>query len=136
MLSPETPFPEIGSYALFIDNNRAPELQEHELVRIQRRWNSHRGGPFFVLVSFPLRDGASGTMVVAEADLIDGTALTREEEREFHELDLALLNRTIRTAKQRLIKARRDALKDRMLAGPVLDRLLRFARAEQRRRAA
>jgi hypothetical protein len=129
MLSPETPFPYVGSYALFVDPD-APPPQADELVRI----NWRREG--FAMVSFPLRDGASGNKTVPFADLIDATPLSSEEAREFHDLDRALFGRSLRTAKQKREAARRDALRRRTIYAPLLERLLRKARAKVERRAA
>lgn len=131
MLQQQTPFPYVGSYALLIDPDaRAP--QAAELVRIQMR----REGE--VVVSFPLRDGAAGNKRVDPALLIDATPLTSAEAREFHDLDRALAGRSLRTPKQKRDKARRDALHQRIVYGPALDRLLRFAgiRADQLRKVA
>lgn len=132
MLSPSTPFPNVGSYALLIDSDADPKTGV-ELVRILERRVS------VALVAFPLRDGASGNKVVPVADLIDASPLTDSETREFHDLDRALFGRTrFRTPKQKQDKARRDELHSRVLYGPILDRQLRFVRAreDQQRRAA
>jgi hypothetical protein len=130
MLSPETPFPYVGSYALFEDPD-APPPQPTELVRILWR----REG--FAMVSFPLRDGAGGNKTVAADALTDATPLTDGEQREFHDLDRDLAGRSLRTVKQRRQVARRDALKRRAIYAPLLARLLRQARrqAETRRAA-
>jgi hypothetical protein len=140
MLSPETPFPYVGSYALYCDPDAEPP-QADELVRI----NWRREG--FAMVSFPLRDGASGNKTVPFADLIDATPLSSEEAREFHDLDRALFGRvdgavgkdgrrTRLSAKQKREAARRDALRRRTIYAPLLERLLRKARAKVERRAA
>lgn len=123
MLSASTPYPNVGSYALLVDTDANPNTGV-ELVRILERRVSA------ALVAFPLRDGASGNKVVAIGDLIDASPLSDSEKREFHDLDRALFGRTqFRTPKQKLDKARRDALHRRILYGPILDRQLRFARA-------
>jgi hypothetical protein len=98
----------------------------------------------FFLIALPMRDGAGGNKVVAFSELIDASALTAEEEREFHDLDRAqagwvgkdgrLIKRL--SAGQKAKRARRDSLRSRIIRGPLLDRLLRFARATQQRRAA
>jgi hypothetical protein len=130
MLSPETPFPYNGSYALLVDTDRPESEQRSELVRI----NWRREG--FVMVSFPLREGASGNKTVAFADLIDGTPLSAEEEREFHDLDRGLAGRSLRTAKQKRDKARRDALRERMIYSRFLARALAEMRGQAQRRKA
>lgn len=131
MLSSPAPFPYVGSYCLAeIDG-------EHQLARVLARRFSQQGAAF-ALIGFPLRDGATGNREVAEAELIDATPLTGEEQREFHELDRALYGRTqFRTEKQKREKARRDQLRQRIVYGPILDRLMRFLpRTDTSRRAA
>jgi hypothetical protein len=123
MLNAETPFPYVGSHALLNDMD-LPAPQPTELVRIQWR----REG--FAMVAFPLRDGASGNKVVPADALVDATPLTGEEQREFHDLDRALFGRSLKTPKQKRLKARRDELKLRMVFGPMMERLLREARAK------
>lgn len=129
MLQPQTPFPHVGSYALLVDTD-TPTPADVELVRIQWRRESE------IVVSFPLRDGASGTKRVDPAQLIDASPLTTAEAREFKELDRALFGRSLRTPKQKRDKARRDALHLRIIYGPVLDRQLRFVHAGTIRRQA
>jgi hypothetical protein len=130
MLDSPTPFPYVGSYCL-------AELDgEHQLARILARRvtpdNEARA-----LIGFPLRDGATGNREVAESELIDASPLTADEEREFHDLDRALFGRTqFRTDRQKRDKARRDALRRRIVFGPILDRLMRFLPAARRPRRA
>jgi len=137
MLAPDATYPYPGSYALLIDLD-LPYPQPTELVRIMWRRvdNAGRG---FVAVSFPMRDGASGNKVVPTDRLIDGTPLTGEETREFHDLDRALDDRNPRnfSKRQRAKAARRDALKQRMIWVPCLAKQLRNLRqrAEQRQAA-
>lgn len=135
MLNQPAPFPYVGSYALFEDDDG-----DTHLVRIQAK-RPAREGPterVFALISFPLRDGASGNKVVAFDQLQDGTALTRAEQREFHDLDRALAGRSMRTPKQKAAKARRDALRQRMLAEPIMTRMIRQvdAKVARQRKAA
>jgi hypothetical protein len=127
MLQQQTPYPYVGSFALLIDPDAAAP-QAAELVRIQWRREGH------VMVSFPLRDGASGNKVVPADQLIDASALTTEEAHEFHDLDRQLAGRSLRTARQKAMKLRRDALHQRMVYEPVMLRLLRQARSEGDRR--
>lgn len=135
MLTPPATFPYPGSYALLVDQD-APYPQADELVRI----NWRREG--WAMVSFPLRDGASGNKTVAAADLVDATPLTAEEAREFHDLDRSLFGRidgavgldgrrTRLTAKQKRARARRDALRARLLAAPIMARLMLQMREKQ-----
>lgn len=135
MLNQPAPFPYVGSYALFEDDDG-----ETHLVRIQAKRPEREGATdrVFAMISFPLRDGASGNKVVAFDQLADGTPLTREEQREFHDLDRALVGRSLRTPKQKIAKARRDALKARILAEPILTRLIRqvSGKAARQRQAA
>lgn len=113
MLTPETPFPYPGSYALHTDLD-LPAPQPTELVRIQwRRVDSEGRG--FVAVSFPMRNGASGNKVVPADAVVDATELSAEEQREFHQLDRGLRGRSGRTKRQKAEIARRDALKERMI---------------------
>lgn len=144
MLNQETPFPQVGSYALLIDKDQ-PHPQPTELVRILRRNSGEaflrtslwQGAPIeLVTVSFPLRDGASGTKSVPFSDLIDGTELTPAEARELADLDRELHGRSMRTQRQKEKGARRDALKLRAIWAPALRRLMRGAAAGRRRKAA
>jgi hypothetical protein len=117
MLHPATPFPHVGSYALLVDPDaQAPQAAD-------------------VVVGFPLRAGAGGTKRVAADQLIDATPLTSDETRAFHQLDRALAGTSGRTAKQRAQRAMRDALKQRLIYAPLLDRLLRAAAATKARAA-
>lgn len=134
MLSPATPFPYVGSYALYEDPDQ-PAPQRTELVRILARRPDHDAA--YAMVSFPLREGASGNKMVPEAALIDGTPLTDAEAREFHDLDRDLAGRTLRTKRQKHRGARRDALKGRMIWSRYLARqLAELRRREERAREA
>jgi hypothetical protein len=136
MLSNETTFPYPGSYALLIDEDAPPPTPD-ELVRINWRQirDSGSGAAEVAMVSFPLREGASGNKIVPFAQLIDATPLTAEERREFHDLDRALDGRDPRnfSKAQRWRAARRDALRRRMVHAPVMERLLRTLRDHQAR---
>lgn len=137
MLAPDATYPYPGSYALLNDLD-LPAPQPTELVRIMWR-RVDATGRGFVAVSFPMRDGASGNKVVPAETLIDGTPLTTEEQREYHDLDRALGDRDPRnfSKRQRVRAARRDALKQRMIWVPFLAERLRDMRqrAEQRKAA-
>lgn len=146
MLQHETPYPHVGSYAVFIDAELPPERQRPELARIQWR----REGE--LVISLPLRDGAAGTKSIDPAQLIDASPLSAAQRREFHDLDrdLAGIEARIRrwaeqdepgrkprlSPRQREMAARRDALKHRIIYGPILDRLLRLARDREQELAA
>jgi hypothetical protein len=134
MLQSPTPYPYPGSYALYVDTDLPESEQRLELVRIN--WRQATIVQVLAMVSFPLRDGASGNKTVRADDLIDGTPLTAEETREFHDLDRGLAGRSMRTAKQKAQGARRDALRKRILNAPVLARLLREAAAKTDRKVA
>lgn len=120
MLVPDATYPYPGSYALYEDPDR-PYPQPTELVRIM--WRSER----LTSVSFPLRPGAGGNKAVPADQLLDATPLTREEQREFHDLDRALFGRSLRTRRQQAMKARRDALHRRTIWAPFMAGLLRTA---------
>jgi hypothetical protein len=128
MLTPETPYPYPGSYALFIDRD-LPESQQHEeLVRIMWRRADDDGS--WVAVSFPQRAGASGTKVVPAGELIDATPLSGPEAVEFHNLDRHLFGRTsFRSKRLKAMKARRETLHSRAVWAPHMARLLRQVRA-------
>ena len=140
MLSPETPFPYVGSYALYEDPD-APAPQRTELVRILARRPGNDGA--YAMVAFPLRDGAGGNKLVPEAGLIDGTPLSPEEERQYHDLDRHLGGRSpvkCRSTRLKALAATRDRLRGRMIWSRFMARQLaemrRREEAEKRRRAA
>lgn len=131
MLSPETPFPQVGSYALLIDRDRPIERQSAELVRILRRYRMGWDAP--VTLAFPLREGAGGTKNGVLSDLIDATPLTSAESREMTDLRRALTGQRVRGRKT---KAERYAqLRSRAIWAPHFERLLRQARELETQRA-
>jgi hypothetical protein len=134
MLNQETSFPYVGSYALFEDRDQPRPATE--LVRIIGRRNTRDGEE--TLVSFPLRDGASGNRAVPFAELIDATPLTNAEEREFHELDRLIAGRPPSDLSRSLrAKAkRRNALKARLIWSRFMAQKLRDLRAREQLRAA
>lgn len=139
MLTPDAPFPYPGSYALYEDPDR-PYPQPTELVRIMWCAPSRAVGPdggsfeqVIVAVSFPLRAGAGGNKAVPADKLIDATPLTAAEQREFHDLDRALFGRSLRTKRQKALKARRDQLHRRALWAPFMAKRLRALREQQAR---
>lgn len=132
MLTSEALYPYPGSYALYVDLDQPPP-QPAELVRTQwRRVDAQGRG--FVAVSFPQRDGASGNKVVPADQLIDGTPLSAEEQREFHNLDRELFGREPRNLSkaQRAKAKRRDALKQRTIWTRFMERKLAAVRGQQR----
>jgi hypothetical protein len=138
MLSSPAPFPFVGSYCL-LDHEG-----ETQLARIVFRRGASVGldgrttDNGEVVVSLPLRPDAGGNLAVDPSRLIDGTALTDAEEREYHDLDRSLRGTSGRTKSQLKQIARRDALKSRLIWSRFLDRKLRQLNPAfpRRRRAA
>lgn len=130
MLATPAPYPHVGSYALLIDltnDHRA------ELVRVQARWNQHRGGAFAVTVAFPNRIGAGGTRNVEETDLIDATPLTRLEERDLTDGLRELRGRDKLSPRLRTIKTRTDALRHRQIYSVIMASELAVLREREAR---
>lgn len=139
MLTSPAPYPYVGSYCLLEHEGRT------QLARIVFRRSARTVGEDGranevgeAVVSLPLRDyerrsggmgepasGASGNLTIDPGQLIDGTPLTIEEEREFHDLDRYLAGRSLRTPRQKAMKARRDALHRRAIWAPFMQRLMR-----------
>ena len=131
MLSPATPFPQVGSYGLYQDPALPPAERISELVRILDR------GAAVVLVSFPQREGAGGNMRVPLSDIIDGTPLTSEESREMTDLARSLVGRSMRTKAQKAAKVRHEHLQSRNIWSGCLRRKLDdLSRRQQQARAA
>lgn len=129
MLQVASPFPHVGSYALFVDDQLPIGEQRAELVRIMRRPTiCERGGD--VAVAFPLRSGARGSMLVDDAKLIDGSELSKAEERELADLLRYLAGRA-RPDKTKA--ARCEALRSRLIMSGVLRiELTKLAQAKAR----
>lgn len=126
MLKVPAPFPQVGSYALLVDCNLPVEQQRAELVRIVRRGAG-------VTVAFPLRVGASGNRIVEEVELIDATPLDKAEQRVMHDIASALAGRDKLSKKQREMKARGEALRQRHIMAGVMDiELRKLARLQAR----
>lgn len=139
MLTPETPFPNVGSYALLIDEDQPLGQQRAELVRIHslRLVREGHGHPIEkkATLAFPLREGASGNKTVPFAGLIDATPLTGAEAREMVDLDSELRGLKVRDRANK--QARHDALYSRATWAPHMQRLLDEAHnREAKRRAA
>jgi hypothetical protein len=141
LLNAETPFPNVGSYALTVDPLSGLHAAQVELVRIlgvRTGSLAELGITEHVvecLVSFPLRDGASGTRTVPFDKLIDATPLTGREGKEMVDLARELRGPKVRARANK--KLRHDALKQRAIWAPHLRLLLvEAARREARRRAA
>lgn len=136
MLNAETPFPNPGSYALTLDPVSGLDAGRVELVRILRHPQAVRGTAedgAQVLVTFPLRDGASGTRTVPFAELIDATPLTGAEGREMIDLDRELRSKPLRDRAKK--QARHDALRQRAIwASRIRLLLAEAARREAKRR--
>lgn len=126
MLKVPAPYPQVGSYALFVDDLLATELQRAELVRLQSTPLGKEGA----LVSWPLRVGSSGSRRVPLADLIDATPLTKAEEREMHDLDRELRGRK-RPDKAKAPRC--EALRRRHIMSTVMEiELNKLARIQSR----
>lgn len=136
MLTPPTPFPHIGSYALLIDRDRPPP-QGAELVRILGY--RFKGNETFVLAAFPLRTGAGGNKEVPQGELIDFTPLSDDETAELARLAREMAGRKVgpRSTSGKAKQARLEALRSRTIwsnyAAPLLARAHEI---EAKRRAA
>lgn len=115
MLKVPTPFPQVGSYAVHIDDTLPLAQQRAELVRILEIDEQ------MALVAYPLREGSSGNRRVALAELTDGTPLTRDEQRELADLQRHLRGRDrLRGGQVRQAK-RCDDLRKRAIWSMVLE---------------
>lgn len=81
MLKTPASFPFPGSFALHVDTGQP------QLVRIIAWADVQSGKPTSVLVSYPLRLGASGNTQLPVAALINGSPLTAEERMELRVLE-------------------------------------------------
>lgn len=126
MLSTPAPYPHVGSFALYIDEDRP--LPRAELVRVMRRDDD------LAAIAFPNRIGSSGNKLVAESDLIDATALTRDEERELTDGLGELRGRGDKLSPRlRAVKARTETLRSRQLCSIILESELKILRSKQDR---
>jgi len=131
MLRTPAPYPHVGSFALWIDHDLPAGQQRAELARILRV------GPLTAAIALPLRVGASGNVTVALGDLIDGTPLTRGEDKELRDLQLHIRQR-VRPRPDKVTRA--ETLRQRaifsILLGSELAKLNSLtARADQRQGA-
>lgn len=118
MLNNPTPFPLVGSYALY------ETACETHLVRIQHRDMSGREGA--ALISFPGSFAASGSKTVPLADLIDGTPLTLDERAEMQATLRAMGAAAIHNS--RAARAKRYlALRERDIRSETMQRLMERA---------
>lgn len=137
MLKTQAPFPHVGSFALLVDTHQPESQQRAELVRLMRydvpRVASERGWlagePTRIpspcrnaAVSFPLRTGASGNRLVYAEDLIDGTPLTKAEERELADLQRTVA-RQVRPNRAKIERA--ESLRKRAIFSVLLAAELR-----------
>jgi hypothetical protein len=129
MLKTSAEFPHAGSFALFVDSTLPPSQQRAELVRIQIVHFAVPPSSGLVTVTFPLRQGASGTKRVALADLIDGTPLDRDERREHADLERHLKGRTRLTPRLKAMVFRAEKLRQRAIFSMVLESELGKLRA-------
>ena len=124
MLKVPTPFPQVGSYALMLDDVLPVEQQRAELVRIIERdppdarqmYRDHQ-----VAIAFPLRVGSTGHRRVAIGQLIDATELTGGEAAELQQLHRYLGTRK-RPMKAKVERA--EALQRRAVSAPIMRREL------------
>ncbi len=130
MLNVPTPFPQVGSFALYQDLAIPLAERRSELARILER------GPNDILIALPLRDAASGNQRVSFEELIDATELTPAENLELAEIARALRGRSLRKPKQKAQLARHDALRSRLLWSGCLQRQLDRLNFLKRRQAA
>lgn len=142
MLTPETPFPHPGSYALLLakaDPRRAlsaaPDAYEApQLARIIRTYQQ-RPGVVTALISLPLRDGASGNREVDLDDLTDATPLTGKEAREMIDISRELTGKRVRDRQGK--EARYAELRLRAVFAPLLElRLRKLAERDASKRKA
>jgi uncharacterized protein YgbK (DUF1537 family) len=129
MLKVASPFPQVGSYALLVDTNLPVSQQRAELVRVMRRIEA--GGE--VAVAFPLRLGACGNRIVPESELLDGTPLTKAEERELTDLQGHLAGRTHMTPALRKKDKRAHDLKARQILSHLLATEMKKLEADEAR---
>lgn len=125
MLSTATPFPQVGSFALFADDHLPPAERRAELARLLERGHST------ALIALPLRSGAAGNRRVPLADLIDATPLDSGEQRELADLQRHLRGRARLTPKMQVQQARAEDLRRRALFALVMESELAKLKARE-----
>lgn len=118
MLKVPAPYPQVGSFALLIDEEQPAAQQRAELVRIEFRHASSRREIGVATIAFPLRVGSSGTRRVRLDQLIDATPLTLLEENELARVQPHLLGTAVRRNAARTLRA--EALRTRQIYSGVL----------------
>ena len=129
MLSNPAPFPHVGSFALFVDENKPMISRRAELVRIMRTDGDHSA------IAFPNRYGSTGNKLVPNDELLDATPLTKAEERALTDGQRDLRGRETLSPRLRKVKARTDTLRSRQLASIILESELAVMNARHAREA-
>lgn len=129
MLNAPTPFPHVGSWCLWTNDDAPIGQQETLLAKILGPVD----GEHLVLVSLPERTGASGTCRVPFAQLIDGTPLTGPEKRELATLESRLA--AVKHPRRSACFPRQNDLRKRAIWAPFLA-MRRRQLDERTRRAA
>lgn len=115
MIKSPAQFPFPGSYALHV------VAGEPQLVRILEWIGPQTEGGAVVLVTYPLRTGASGNSQLPLAELIDATPLDANERIELAKLEEGLHGQS---KPRRLRLAREAELRGRAVQWQVLEKLI------------
>jgi hypothetical protein len=117
MLSPPTPYPQQGSFALFDEEGKTHAVRIHQ--------HDQQG---FATISFPGRIGAaSGNKRVPIEQLLDGTPLDEEERAELKALERFVHSEGTRPSQSRAARIRRkryQALRLRDIRSATLANLI------------
>lgn len=116
MIKSPAEFPFSGSYALHV------VAGEPQLVRILEWIGPQTEGSARVLVTYPLRIGASGNAQLPLAELIDATPLDAAERIELAKLEEGLAGKP---RPRKLALAREAELRGRAVQSTVLEKLIR-----------
>lgn len=143
MLSTPTPFPHVGSFALYIDPNLPTTQQRAEMVRIMRVEGAADGravaspSPLsearIAAIAFPNRAGAAGNRTVPLSELIDAAPLTRAEEHALTDMLGDLRDRARLSPRLKAVKAQADALRSRQIHSHILESEVAVMRAREAR---